>query len=130
MGNIYQRYLVMFIYDKKKDTLLFCILGMVILVPMELEKIMKFKLNTNYSEEELKFFKAHNCEILSEINLSKTNFSEYEVPRRMFKYGGAYIAEIIDDETNNFVWAVLSKWKGVYHFSAYYDCLEVLEQGL
>ncbi len=46
------------------------------------------------------------------------------------QYGGAYVAEIIDDETNDLVWAVLSKWKGVYHFSGYYDSLEALEQGL
>lgn len=91
---------------------------------------MKFRLDTNYTEEELHFFARHNCKILSEINLSRTNFSEYEVPRRMFNYGGTYIAEIIDDETGDLIWAVLSKWKGIYHFSAYYDCLETLEQGL
>lgn len=92
--------------------------------------MMKFQLNTNYSEEELNFLKKHDCNILCEIKLSKTNFSEYETPRRMFQYGGAYVAEIIDDETNDLVWAVLSKWKGVYHFSGYYDSLEALEQGL
>ena len=48
----------------------------------------------------------------------------------MFKYGGTYITEIIDDETNSLMWAVLSKRKGTYHFSGYYDCLEALEQGL
>lgn len=91
---------------------------------------MKFKLDTNYSEEELQFLAKHNCKILSEIKLSKINFSENEVPRRLFNYGGTYIAEIVDDETGNLVWAVLSKWKGIYHFSTYYDCLETLEQGL
>ena len=91
---------------------------------------MKFKLDTNYSEEELELLKEHNCEVLSEIKLSKTNFSQYEVPRRMFKYGGTYIAEIIDDETKNLVWAVLSKWKGVYRFSYYCDCLETLAESL
>lgn len=91
---------------------------------------MKFKLDTNYSEEELKFLKEHKCKILSEIKLSKTNFSKNEIPHRIFTYGDTYIAEIIDDETDNLVWAVLSKWKGVYHFSDYYDCLETLEQGI
>lgn len=91
---------------------------------------MKYRLDTNYSEEELQFFAEHNCKILSEIVLSKTNFSEYEVPRRMFCYGGIYIAEILDEETGYFVWAVLSKWKGIYHFSACYDSLKSLEQGL
>ena len=91
---------------------------------------MKFKLDLNYSEEELEFLKEHNCEVLSEINLSKINFSQYEVPRRMFKYGGTYIAEIIDDETKNLVWAVLSKWKGVYRFSYNCDCLETLAESL
>lgn len=91
---------------------------------------MKFKLDTNYSEEECRFLFRHNCEVLSEIRLSKTNFSEYEVPRRMFIYGSAYIAEIMDEETGGLVWAVLSKWKGVYRFNSYYDHLEILEQGL
>ena len=48
----------------------------------------------------------------------------------MFLYGGTYIAEIVDDETQSFVWAVLSEWKGVYHFAECYDCLEAMEQGL
>lgn len=91
---------------------------------------MKLKLDATYCEEELQFLAKHNCKILSEINLSKMNFSKYEIPRRLFHYGGTYIAEIIDDETGSLVWAVLSKWKGVYHFSTYYDCLEALEQGL
>lgn len=90
---------------------------------------MTYKLDTNYSEEELKFLKEHNCEILAAIKLGKTSFSEYEIPRRMFQYGGEYIAEIVDDETQDLVWAVLSKWKGVYHFAEYYQCLEALEQG-
>ena len=91
---------------------------------------MKFKLDAHYSEKELEFLEKHNSKILSEIKLSKTNFSEYEVPRRMFLYGGTYIAEIVDDETQSFVWAVLSEWKGVYHFAECYDCLEAMEQGL
>ena len=85
---------------------------------------MKFNLDTIYPENELQFFKEHNCNILSEINLS-----EYEIPLRMFEYGGTYIAESIDDETNGLVWAVLAKSKGVYHFSGYCDCLETLAQG-
>ncbi len=91
---------------------------------------MKFKLDTNYSKEECQFLFRHNCEVLSEIKFPKTNFSEYEVPRRMFIYGGTYIAEILDEETGDLVWAVLSKRKGIYHFSSYYDHLETLEQGL
>lgn len=91
---------------------------------------MKFVLDTNYSAEELNILKSLGCEILSEIKLSKTSFSEYEIPRRMIRYGGTYLAEIIDDETENFVWAVLSKWKGIYHFSAYSDSLEAIVEGL
>ena len=91
---------------------------------------MRFKLDASYSEEESRFLTEHDCEILSEMKLSNTNFSEQEVPRRMFRYGGAYIAEIMDDETGDFVWAVLSTWKGVYRFTDCYDCLEALEQGL
>ncbi len=91
---------------------------------------MKFVLDTNYSAEELNVLESLGCEVLSEIKLSKTNFSEYEIPRRMFRYGGTYIAEIIDDETEGLVWAVLSKWKGIYHFSACGDSLETIIQGL
>lgn len=91
---------------------------------------MKFVLDTNYSAEELNVLESLGCEVLSEIKLSKTNFSEYEIPRRMFRYGGTYIAEIIDDETEGRVWAVLSKWKGIYHFSACSDSLETIIQGL
>ena len=91
---------------------------------------MKFVLDTNYSAEELNVLESLGCEVLSEIKLSKTNFSEYEIPRRMFRYGGTYIAEIIDDETEGLVWAVLSKWKGIYHFSACSDSLEDIIQGL
>ena len=91
---------------------------------------MKFVLDTDYSAEELTFLESLGCEILSEIKLSKTKFSEYEIPRRMFRYGGTYIAEIIDDETEGLVWAVLSKWKGIYHFSACSDSLEDIIQGL
>lgn len=95
-----------------------------------IKRKMKIKLNITYTKKELIFLKEHHCKILSEINLSKTSFSDDEIPRRMFKYGGTYITEIIDDETNSLMWAVLSKRKGTYHFSGYYDCLEALEQGL
>lgn len=91
---------------------------------------MKFVLDTNYSAEELNVLESLGCEVLSEIKLSKTNFSEYEIPRRMFQYCGTYIAEIMDDETEGLVWAVLSKWKGIYHFSACSDSLETIIQGL
>lgn len=91
---------------------------------------MKFVLDTNYSAEELNVLESLGCEVLSEIKLSKTNFSEYEIPRRMFQYCGTYIAEIMDDETEGLVWAVLSKWKGIYHFSACSDSLEAIIQGL
>ena len=91
---------------------------------------MKFKFDTNYSENELNFIKENNCEILSEIKLSKTNFSDYEIPRRMIRYCGSYIGEITDDETNSPTWAVLEKWKGVYHFWGGYDSLEAMQQGL
>ncbi|MCM1315148.1 MAG: hypothetical protein NC205_08580 [Prevotella sp.] len=48
----------------------------------------------------------------------------------MFKYGGAYIGEVFDDEDNEFIWAELSKFKGVYRFSTYWGTLDSLEQGL
>ena len=51
---------------------------------------MRFKLDINYSGEELRFLEEHS--------------------------GGVYIAEIMDDETSSLVWAVLQKWKGIYHF--------------
>lgn len=68
------------------------------------EITMRFKLDINYSGEELRFLEEHS--------------------------GGVYIAEIMDDETGSLVWAVLSKWKGIYHFSTYYASLEALERGM
>lgn len=56
--------------------------------------------------------------------------SENETPRRILKYCGTYVAEICDDESNELVWAVLSKWKGVYHFSAIYGTLDMFVQSL
>ena len=94
------------------------------------EKGMRFVFDVNYSEEELTFIKKHNCTILSEIKLSKTNFSEREIPQKMFCYNGIYVGKILDTETNNFCWAILSKWKGVYRFRSYYETLEALEEGL
>ena len=61
---------------------------------------MVFKLDVNYSEEELKFIREHNYNILDEINLSKTDFSGNEYPRRVFQYGSAYIAEILEGTMN------------------------------
>ncbi|MDE7193759.1 MAG: hypothetical protein K2O14_07280 [Oscillospiraceae bacterium] len=91
---------------------------------------MKYKLSTDYTAEEIGFLARNNCEILSEIRLGKTDFSDNETPRRMFRYGGEYIAEIIDGESGETVWAVLSKFKGVYRFTAYYSDLSSLRNGL
>lgn len=54
---------------------------------------MRFQFNTAYTEEELQFLEQHHCEILSGIILSKTNFSEYEMPRRMFQYYGTLLVK-------------------------------------
>lgn len=91
---------------------------------------MTYRLDTIYSEEEQHFLEANNCEIISEIKLSKTNFTDKEIPRRMIRYGGQYIAEIIDDETEEIVWAVLSKWKDIWHFSSCADSLESMIRGI
>lgn len=93
---------------------------------------MRFKFDTEYSEKEMEFLTENNCQILSEIKLSRTDFSKSGIPRRMFKYAGgsSYIGEILDDETGEYIWGVLSKWKGVYHFSDFYEDLECLEEGL
>lgn len=91
---------------------------------------MKFKLNTVYTAEETSFLERNNCEILTEIKLGKTDFHDNEIPRRMFRYGGDYIAEIIDDESGESVWVVLSKFKGVYRLTAYYSDFSALENGL
>lgn len=88
---------------------------------------MKFKLDTNYSEQELEFMDKHNCEILCEVRFSKTNFSGNEIPHRMFIYCDVYVAEIYDDEDDEMVWAVLTKKKGRYVYSCYLDSLESLE---
>lgn len=91
---------------------------------------MKYILDIDYSEEEYRLLLKNNCEVISNIELRKTDFTEKEIPRRMIKYGGQYIAETIDAETDKIVWAVLSKWKGVWHFSSYYDSLENMMQGI
>lgn len=91
---------------------------------------MKFKLSVDYSDNELMFLKEHNCEILSEIKLSERELAENEAPRRIFKYGGVFIAEIFDDESGCYIWAVMTKRKGKYRYSSCYDSLESLEQGL
>lgn len=79
---------------------------------------MKIKLNITYTKKELIFLKEHHCKILSEINLSKTGFSDDEIPRRMFKYGGTYITEIIDDETNK---EVQNETFGYFKFLGVFD---------
>ena len=61
---------------------------------------MVFKLDVNYSEEELKFIREHNCNIPDEIKLSKTDFSGNEYLRRVFQYGSTYIAEILEGTMN------------------------------
>lgn len=91
---------------------------------------MTFTLDTVYSAQEQRFIELHNCKIISRIKLSKTDFSDTEIPKRMIKYGGEYIAEIIDDETNEPVWAVLSEWKGVWRFTSVYESLENMAEGL
>lgn len=90
---------------------------------------MKFIFNTDYSEEELKWLDEHNCKIMSEIKLSRTNFKENGIPRRMFKYGGAYIGEILDSEYNEFMWGVLTKWRKVWCFYDFYESLDALYEG-
>lgn len=91
---------------------------------------MKYALETTFNEEELIFIEENKCEILSEIKLSKTKFKENQTPRRIIKYGGMYIAEIIDDEDNQFMWAVLSKYKGFWHYSYCYETLEDMRDGI
>lgn len=91
---------------------------------------MRFQFSTEYTKEEMQFLEQHHCKVLSEMKLSRTNFSEFDTPRRMFQYYGTYIGEIIDDESNELAWAVLSKWKGVYHWSGMYSDLHALEQGV
>ena len=89
---------------------------------------MKYILDIDYSEEEHIFLKKNNCEVISEIELSKTDFKE--IPRRVIKYGRQYIAEIIDVETDEIVWVTLSKWKGVWHLSSCYNSLENMTRGI
>lgn len=92
--------------------------------------MMKFQFSIEYTEEEMQFLEQHHCKILSELKLSGTCFSEYDTPHRMFQYYDTYIGEIIDDESKELVWAVLSKWSGKYHWSGMYSDLQALEQGL
>ena len=88
---------------------------------------MIFILSTDYTPEEMAFIQRHNCEILSEIKLSKVSFPE--TPHRMIKYGGTYIAEITETGEGP-CWAVLEKFKGKYTLNSCYSDLSVLEKGL
>ena len=87
---------------------------------------MVIKLGTEYSEKELEFINEHGCEILPKIKLPN-NF-EFELPKRMFIYGGSYIGEIEDKD--GLVWSVLSKFKGKFHWSECYEDLKALEDGI
>ena len=87
---------------------------------------MTIRLNTEYSEQELAFLNANNCDILSEIKLP--DLSGLALPTRMFICGSSYIGEIKDD--GELFWAVLSKFKGKYHWGECYSDLKALEKGL
>lgn len=86
---------------------------------------MTVRLNTEYSESELDFLNKHGCEILSKIKLPN-NF-EFELPKRMFVYGGSQIGEIEDED--GLMWSVLSKFKGKFHWGECYSDLKTLEDG-
>ena len=86
---------------------------------------MKIELSTEYSGKELAFINEHGCKILSEIKLPN-NFN-FEIPKRIFVYGGSYIGEIEDGD--ELVWSVLSKFKGKYHWGECYEDLNALEDG-
>lgn len=90
---------------------------------------MKFQFSTIYTEEELAAIESKGCEIVSEIKLSKVAFEE--APRRMIKYGGAYIIEIFDKEEDRFYWAVLGKdRKGAYTFTSLYEDIQTMVEGI
>lgn len=90
---------------------------------------MKFQFCTIYTKEELIMIEENGCEIVSEIKLSKLAFEES--PRRMIKYGGAFIAEIFDKEDNRFYWAVLGKdRKGAYTFTSLYEDIQTMVEGI
>lgn len=86
---------------------------------------MTVELSTEYSEKELAFLKEHNCEILSVIKLP--NDFNYELPKRMFIYGGAYIGEIEDED--GLIWAALSRFRGNYLWGECYGDMKALEDG-
>lgn len=87
---------------------------------------MRFILNTDYSAEELAFIERNRCEVISEIRLSSVAFAE--MPRRMIRYCGTYVAEIEDD--GELCWAVLEKWKGQYQFLQQFPDFESMRAGL
>lgn len=93
-----------------------------------MEEIMRFKLDRNYSDKEIEFIKENNCEILDELKLSKTDFQSGELPLRAIKYGGAYICKV--SETSEPAWAELTKFRGVFCFSNYYDSLKTVKENL
>lgn len=87
---------------------------------------MKWKFDTHYSDEELQFLRQHQCEIIAELKLSKAGF--LEIPRRMIRYGGAYFAEIEDED--GLCWAMLGKSrKGESVFTSCYADLQSIIEG-
>ena len=90
---------------------------------------MKFHFDTNYTDEEMAFIKKNNCEILSEIKLSKVAFTEN--PRRMINYSGTYVAEVCEEDTGELCWAVLTRnRKGFHDFAMYSPTLQIMANSL
>uniref|UniRef100_UPI004055A65E hypothetical protein n=1 Tax=Agathobacter sp. TaxID=2021311 RepID=UPI004055A65E len=88
---------------------------------------LKFTFDTKYSLEELEFLKKHKCEIISELKLAKVGFEE--VPKRMIKYNGTYLAEI--QEEDEMYWAALGKSrKGESVFASCYSDLPSMAEGI
>ncbi len=74
---------------------------------------MTFRFDTHYNEEELKFIQERECRILSDITLTRIAFTAK--PRRMLDYGGTYLAEIYDEESDDLRWAVLTTNRRGFH---------------
>lgn len=98
---------------------------------------MKFILNTDYDEDEMRFITQHDCEILSEVTLKSVAFTENDTPRRMIKYCGELIAEVVDEEDGSLVWSVLRRggrragaYKNKWYCGDIYEDLWSMAEGL
>ena len=74
-----------------------------------IKRKMKIKLNITYTKKKLIFLKEHLCEILSEINLSKTDFliDQWITNHEIWLYG--WERKLLNDNKELIIDAMMEK---------------------